>query len=262
MQGRRRHRDDEGDERLVRRRVARQVAQEPARHAVLGDVAVDYWIHSFSSESAILQAWEMEGLGCVCPEMMSRLLFACMSGAVEMPGRVQDYIQYTLDPVHDVLHGPRLDAFVERPIRNRFDLPEGHEVVISVRQGEEWIDWVRVARHGLSFRCFACREFLRNEIVFVFAGDSVWRSGVPYEDCRVAGELSGVRQRQGPLGYCRARDGMIQVLDSSDTHMLLGGSLCRTAAEGGRPNVHMRDSGDYYATKMIRHGHEIVHSGD
>ena len=106
------------------------------------------------------------------------------------------------------------------------------------------------------FRCYACRSFELNEVVSVYGGKSIWRSNAAYECCTVARDLFAA-PAEHPVAYSRARDGMVQVLDSEGCHLLMGAACCRTGEEAN-PNLTMNDSGEYVAISMIRAGDELV----
>lgn len=130
-------------------------------------------------------------------------------------------------------------------------------IIISLRLGKNWLPWMNVRRQGGLFWCFAARDFGNDEIVSVFGGRSIWRSSAAYVECTAARDLYVGARSDCPIAYTRARDGMLQVLDAGDCHLLLGGAFCRTSS-GDDANLRMTDAGEYVSISEINEGDELV----
>jgi hypothetical protein len=91
----------------------------------------------------------------------------------------------------------------------------------------------------------------------VSGGRCAWRSDAPYVECALGREKFPAPEKS-PIVYSRARDGMLQALDPSDSHLLLGASFCRSAKVAATPNLKLNDSGEYVSTQIINIDDELV----
>ena len=255
---RRRRRQENNEGRLVRRRGARGPQVVPP-DTIMHSETLKTWIHNYARPENIVDGWSFLGQTCACPELMSQLVFACISGITRLPGSIENSVRYTIDEDHQAsMSAESLSQFVALPIQRTHMLPSGASVTIAVLVNGEWVDWVKVTRDPDNIlSCFACRDFVVDEVVTVFGGRTLWRSHVAYMDCTLGRSLSDAPNLSSPMGYCRARDGMLHVFDSSRCSLLLGASCCRSdTAEPS--NVTLSDSGKYIATDNIISGEEII----
>ena len=150
-----------------------------------------------------------------------------------------------------------LQLFIERPFERFYSIPESVSIVISLMSTKGWLPWMYVRRQNGFFKCFAARHFGKGEVISVFTGRSLWRSSAAYIECTLAKRLYRGPQSDCPIAYTRARDGMVQVLDSGNCHMLLGGACCRSGSEE-EANLLMTDAGEYVSRSWIYEGDELI----
>ena len=259
---RRRQRQNHNEGRLVRRRGARGPQLVPP-DTIMHSETLATWIQNYARPENIIDGWSFLGQTCSCPEVMSQLVFACMSGITRLPGSLENSIRYSIDQDHQAdMSAESLSQFLALPIPRAYMLPTGAFVTISVFVDGEWIDWVKVNRDSENIlSCFACRDFVVDEVVTVFGGRTSWRSHVAYMDCTLGRSLADAPDAGSPMGYCRARDGMLHVFDAGRCSLLLGASCCN--ADSSKPsNLSLSDSGEYIATESIISGEELIVDGN
>lgn len=222
--------------------------------------ALEIWLATYASPKSIEEAWKFEGVACQCPSVMSQMLFFCMSGGKEIPVWVKNDIQYTFQPDSAIKTPPTqesIDRVVARPFQKYDEFPAGTSIGISIKANDEWLPWIRVKKVNGSFRAFSSRAFKEDEVVTVSGGRCAWRSDAPYVECALGRELFP-KPETSPIVYSRARDGMLQALDPSDSHLLLGAPFCRSAKAASTPNLKLNEAGEYISTQIINIDDELV----